>query len=385
MLDADAQFLARFAFDDYALMQAREIFLHAAGRIDGGSERIIRALPPFEGEPKFTANVVDFDSEGRKRKLITQFISCHWKPPFDDLEFLRDNHGRFDPRNRGDREGTKWKQKHQLKPSKPPEQINLGDGPANPDLAPWDLGVTHIDERFPELSRTKVVKRERKEATTKGDGRAPSSPDTSSTDDGTTCDRKTSADKVKEVLISGLGLVVPEQEEIAPDVDHSAGDRAYLRTMRLLQKIEECGMASVEFVRAATQVTYIDGVVFNVFPDDLGLEKRAWLYVDSARAFRRFALVATLKYKGKVRHLIDIQHKRENECSMLVLWGPGECKLETGFLGQALLACQKAQGANLKSLEHLSIHWGRLRHTAQDDGEDDAKRLLARIFSAEPA
>lgn len=382
MLDADARFLARFAFDDYALMQAREIFLYAAGRVDGGSERIIRALPPFEGEIKFIANVVNFESAGQQRKLITQFISCHWRPPFDDLEFLRDNDGRFDPRNRGDREDAKWKQPPPS-PSKPSEQINLGDGPANSDLAPWDLGESHIDERFPELSKIAVIKGERKEATTRADG--PQHADADATDEGTTADRKSSAEQVKEVLISGLGLLVPEKEEIATDVDGDAGDRVYHRTMQLLKKIRDCRMAQVEFIRAATQVTYIDGVVFNVFPDDLGLEKRAWLYVDAARTCRRFALVAMLQFEDRVRYLIDIQHKRENECSMLALWGgAGEVKLETGFLGHALFACQRDQGATLKSLAHLPICWGRLRHTAQDDGEEDAKRLLARIFAAEP-
>jgi hypothetical protein len=384
MLDADARFLARFAFDDYALMQAREIFLYAAGRVDGGSERTIRALPPFQGETKFTANVVKFESAGRYRRLITQFISCDWRPPFDEVEFLRDNDGRFDPRNRGDRDSSDWKQRPPPQSGKPPDKPTLGDGPAHPDLAPWDLGEPHIDERFPGLGKTKVTKRERKEATTKGSGPPKKGTGTGTTDQGTTGDRKSSADEVKEVLISGLGLLIPEKEEIATDVNAHIGDMAYLLTMRLLKKIGECAMANVEFVRAATQVTYIDGVVFNVFPDDLGLERRAWLYVDSARTFRRFALVATLQHKGQVRHLIDIQHKRENECSMLVLWSPDERELEAGFLGQALLACQKDQGANLKSLDHLPIHWGRLKHTAQDDGEEDAKRLLGRIFSAKP-
>jgi len=49
MHDADAKFIARFAFDAYALERICKIFTYAAGHRHGRGERILRALPPLQG------------------------------------------------------------------------------------------------------------------------------------------------------------------------------------------------------------------------------------------------------------------------------------------------------------------------------------------------
>lgn len=383
MLDDDARFLARFAYDEYALKQAKEIFLYAAGQTAEHGERTIRALPPFQGRTDFVANVVEFETAGHRRLLVTQFISCHWKPPFDDIEFLRDNDGRFDPNNRDQREKSKYSEIPRPEPQDPPEEVDLGEGPAQADLAPWRLRKTQIDERFPELSKVRTTKRERKDATTVS-GPQLRRYTAKSPVDGTVGDVKTSANEVAEVLISGLGQVVLPREEIATDVAVQAGDAIYQLTIELLLLIRSSGLASVDFVRATEQVVYLDGVVLNVFSDDLSVEKRSWLYVDSDRNCRRIAVIASVAKQGRVRYLIDIQHKRPNECSMLVVWDDAEAELDTGFLAQALFACQKAEGASLKTLNHLPIHWARLRHSVKQKGEAEAESLMRRIFDVRP-
>ncbi len=383
MLDADARFLARFAFDPYALMQAREVFLYAAGQTAEIGERTIRALPPFEGKTDFVANVVEFESAGRRRTLITQFISCDWRPPFDHVEFLRDNDGRFDPFDRDQREKSSWEQRVILEPKDPPENMHLGEGPANAEIAPWRLPSTQIEERFPVLSTVPAIKRERKDATTVG-GKPLIVDVPGPTVDGTVGDVRTSADEVAGVLISGLGLVMPYKEEIAADADINAGDTAYQITLNLLLMMQSEHMAHVEFIRTTDQVAYLGDVVLNVFPDDLAAEKRAWLYVDPARTYRRVALIASVERDGRTRYLIDIQHKRPKECSMLVVWDDAESDLQPGFLGHALLVCQKAEGASLKDLDHIAINWARLHHSAKQAGVAEAESLLRRTFSVGP-
>lgn len=383
MLDEDARFLARFAFDEYALKQAREVFLYAAGQTAERGERTIRALPPFQGRTDFVANVVEFESAGRRRLLVTQFISCHWKPPFDDIEFLRDNDGRFDPNNRDQREKSKYGDIPRPEPRDPPNEVNLGEGPARVDLAPWRLRGTQIDERFPELSKVRATKRERKDATTASSPRSGAHAE-ESPGEGTVGAVKTSANEVAGVLISGLGQVVLPREEIATDVAVQAGDAIYQLTIELLLMIRSCRLASVEFIRVTEQVVYLESIVLNVFPDDLSVEKRSWLYVDTDKNCRRVAVIASVAKEGRVRYLIDIQHKRPNECSMLVVWGDAEAELDAGFLGQALFACQKAEGASLKALNHLPIHWARLRHSAKQKGEAEAESLMRRIIDVRP-
>lgn len=56
--------------------------------------------------------------------------------------------------------------------------------------------------------------------------------------------------------------------------------------------------------------------------------------------------------------------------------------MSLGFLGQALLGCALAEGASLRELGHLPIGWNRLKHTAKEATEEEAKRLLKRVFSA---
>ena len=109
MLDADARFLARFAFDEYALGQAQAIFLSTAAANEPSHERRIRALPPFQGTEEVTFLGIPLGSEERPRIFVTRLLSCDWKPPFTELKWDRDNDGRSDPNKREERPPTEWK------------------------------------------------------------------------------------------------------------------------------------------------------------------------------------------------------------------------------------------------------------------------------------
>lgn len=384
-LDADARFFARFAFDRYAQFQAREIFLYAAGRRREQDSRIIRALPPYEGKTKLAANVIPIRRAFGERLLVTRLLTSDWRPPFAKLGHLRDNDGREDDGNLEEREHRAWPKNTDKPripvPGVPPEEITLTGDPASTALKPWSLEEEEINERFPELAKVPVEKLHRKEATTRGDDqpvRRVANPEGKGSVDGA----KSSADLIAQVLITGLEMMVPPKKGVADDVDPDAGDGAYRRTAALLGLLRAQHLAAVEFLVATDQAAYVDEVPCCVFPDDHDEEKTAWLYVDKEKTHRRLVLVASIEKSGRVRYIIDIQHKIANESSMVLLWNREESELPIGFLSQALHGCAEAKGASLKTVTYLGLRWNRLKHTAKKATEEEAKRLLKRVFSA---
>jgi hypothetical protein len=155
MFDADAPFMARFAFSPYAQMQAREIYLYAAGMRREDDTRTIRALPPFEGRTRLIVNAIPMDVAGSRRWLISRLISCDWRPPYTHLDYQRDNDGRRDDRNINDRTSSGWQKgdfnRSAQSPGDPPDVLTLLSKPASTELTPWGLKNSEINERFPEL------------------------------------------------------------------------------------------------------------------------------------------------------------------------------------------------------------------------------------------
>lgn len=109
MLDADARFLARFAFDNYALHQAQQIFLYASAAGSQHGERVIRAIPPFQDTVDAQFLGIGIGGPDGDRVLVTRLLQCNWKPPWSHLKWDRDNDGRYDPDNRDERDPVDWK------------------------------------------------------------------------------------------------------------------------------------------------------------------------------------------------------------------------------------------------------------------------------------
>lgn len=380
MLDADARHLAIYAFVEDAVRRAQDIFLYAAGHDSSEGGRIIRALPPFDGRMAFKAEVIDLEHAGRTRTLITRLVSCDWRLPFDRIDYLRDNDGRSSHDPDDDRPTSGWSRPRKQTGNPPPNRLSLVEGPGSRDESPWELEVEDINSRFPELSKIHANKLEPEESKTKsGAGKVlpPRPPPTQVT----VGEVRTSAALIPEALISGLRQVALPEEAIDDRADPSVADTAYLQTAELLLEIQRQHLAEVEFVRATPRVAYWNTVLLNVCPNDLGRDATAWLYVDSERTRPRLVLIASLQWEGKLRYLIDFQRKRPKECSMLVLWSVDGAELPVGYLGQALLACQKAKQVSLVGLNHLPIAWGRVRHTVSIKDIDGPVRLLQRVFA----
>ncbi len=379
MLDNDARHLAIYAFVPGALERAREIFLAASGRDAGEPTRFVRALPPFDGRVTFQAQIRKRERAGCARTLITQLVSCDWRLPFDRIEFRRDNDGVRAKDSDPNRPVSRWNRSRREEIPPPPNGLTLVRGPGNRDETPWQLTSEDINARFPKQSRIITKKLEREETETRS-GRAEPSPLRPPASLGTTGEVRTSAESIAEALIAGLKQAIVSEAMIDTAVDPRAGDAAYLQTAELLLDMQRRHLAEVEFICASPKIAYWKSVLLNVCPNDLGCDASAWLYVDPERTKPRLVLIASIRWEGRVRYIIDFQRKRPRECSMLVLWNEEEAELPVGYLGQALLACQKARQVTLVGLEHLPITWGRLRHKASLEGDGAADRFLVRLF-----
>lgn len=173
MLDADARFIARFAFDKFALHQAQQIFLYACNLEPSPyGERYIRALPPFEGDVLVKYHCRSISTETRQRTLVTRLLQCHCTPPFSELMWDRDNDGRPDPSNRKERDPVRWAPPlHAAKPSEEPDPppSSLADTPPSEFCAPSRLKEAEITERFPDLGAIPAEKLPQENTTTRAD------------------------------------------------------------------------------------------------------------------------------------------------------------------------------------------------------------------------
>jgi len=381
-LDIDAPFLARFAFDPYALKQAQLIFKYAAGHLPSQhGDRVVRALPPISGPVKLRATIVPIHTGSHERALITKIHSCDWGAPFSSLEHDRDNDGRFNPK---DREGKPRSKRRRcavdVPPEPPPEDLTLSAGAPSSNVRRWALEDEEIADRFPELAKIPVVKAPQtrtKTAGTTGKLRVlnPSGGKGS-------VERPTSSnDVIAPVLIQGIEDMARSPSALADDVDAGPPDAPHRVTMGLLRTMAAKSLATVEFLRVTEHYALVDGAALCVFPAEICGLSSAWLYLDKEKTHRRMAVVASVEKQGETRYLIDIQQRREHECSMIVCWSGTEAELPAEYLHRAINACAEAKGASLRSADYLELSWNRLKHTATSVDEAEAKYLLGRIFA----
>lgn len=384
MLDADARFLARFAFDPYALQQAQHIYLAsaAAGPNVIHSERLLRALPPLQGRTQMRIYHINLDN--KDRILVTRILSCDWKPPFTELEWDRDNDGRFDPNNREQREESPWMPK--MSPLRTPEETTpgyLADRPPSNDASPFKLSEQEISERFPALVEVPARKCEQKDTTTRssGDRKKRFLTDVFR---GSVIDGQSSRTMINRTTIEALQQSPKRPSEQTTEVDVTTGEEEYLRTLALLKRIDAENHARVDYHTVTESHAVADGVSFCVFPSEIDAKRKAWLFVDEERTLRRMALVASVSTGTRTRYLIELQHKVKGECSTLILWTDDEGSICDGILAHLLMDCAYKGAATLVHAGQFGVTWGRLRHTHPNDPTDAPRHYLARILAAAP-
>jgi len=382
MLDSDARYIARFAFDKYALTQAQEIFLHAAAIGRSGENRIIRATPPFVGISNLEFLAIPVTSRaGHERMLVTRFLSCDWAPPWTELRWDRDNDGRFDPKNREEREEMKL---HALlsppDPDEAPDALS-SNAPSRPTV-PFRIREEEICERFPELHKSRAEKMPQENTTARAD-----KPEwrhlAKEAFPGSVIEGSSSEELVGRAIIEGLDHAQQIPKKHTTDVDGLVGRQERMIVVDLLKRIHDEGWAVVQFLVVTPYAALLDDLEVNVFPEEVDGKQPAWLFMDVDKTMLRTAVLAKIDRGGRSRYILELQQKRHGECATLVIWDRDERKVAPGLLSLLILQCAELGGAKLR-VDYLGgvVQWGKLKHCELESNSALAKRYLEKIFLA---
>ena len=382
MLDADARFLARFAFDDYALKQAQQIHLSAAAAVNNGYERLIYALPPFEGYCNIEFLYIDLSAHAPGRVLITRLLSCDWAPPFSELAYDRDNDGRAIEENREERPPVDYQPKFYEAPSDRSDDgtIVLSKTAPSTHSPPTHLRESEIAERFPELARTEPQKLPQEGAKARSKLKEWKSIMTDAYK-GSVVEGHSSGDYVGRTIIEGLEARPEKVPQAVKDIDPNVGQEGYLAVLKLLRALNNEKLATVQFLTVLEDYSIQHETTFNVFPEEMDGKRKAWLFTDDEKNFRRMVLVAEVVMQERVRYIIELQERRQVGCSTLVAWNKNERSVPPGLISVLVMDCAKEEGTTLTSAEYLNINWKRLHHTHDEDISEGAKNFLTRAFT----
>lgn len=384
MLDADALFLARFAFDEYALKQAQEIYLFAAKREE--KDGVIKALPPFQGNVKMAYLYTTLNNSRVESRYVTQLLQCNWKPPFSSLRWDRDNDGR-------PAEVEKEKKPPRTKPgliinteSDDPKKPKLGGTPATSNTTTTHLKEQEIIDRFPELQKTPAIKLPHTHYKTR---RTKKCRQLFIEAYGySTINPTASKEIIGKAVIEG-GIEKDPNPDSSSDIDPTIGQKNYLDVLHYLKKIQSEKLAFVNFITVLETQSVVEEVEFNVSPTHIHEKRRSWLYADYEKTKRRLILLAEITFENKTRYIIELQERLDKVNSTLIFWEEfSNAKILRDSLHKILMCCIEAGGTSLKSDSRTTIQWGRRSHTIKypdNNGFDQIKasrHFLEKIFSS---
>lgn len=392
MLDVDAVHLARFAFDAYALQCAQDVFLAAAGRTTPTSgevdpTRLVRALPPFEQDDvMFTVQGVRLNGRSRGSRILALRIdACAFTARFAHLTFSRDNDGRADRAQTPERKPRPHRPVFIDPTTTKPEQLArlLKRTPARGQVPVQRLKLRAPKSRMPWIDAIRVEKVQRPPAKTRATGRMPIEMPPSSDGSVLPPDPQGNA-AVDRVMIEGdRPIHRKEAADAGASADQiAASNRRVIEGLLELQRLNE---AKVEFIALPSRrQELLHGQTANAFVQRAGTRSE-WALIYASTGQARLAAVAEVRDKsGRVRYVIEIQHKKIDECSTLIVWRDNDPRLDAArVLAAALDCCEEERGANLDGTMRIGLKWRRRRHT--ESGVDlsvEAKRLHTFIFDA---
>lgn len=364
MLDADARFLARFAFDEYALKQAQEIILSAANQDPRYGDRLIRARPPFQDTVKcnFVCRLLDDCEDGRI--LMTRLVSCDWKPNFMELHWDRDNDGRTDPDKREERDPANWAPSFLPVPDEKAKEIERLRDSAPALNVPIRLRESEISKRFPELDKVPAQKLPVSGSKTRADA-TNWEPIMYQAYQGSVVEGRSSSQCITRAIIEGLEMLTPVRQEETDEVDAFFGDEDMWDVLRWLRELAEDHHSRREiiFLTVLSHFSYVEGVPVNVFPEEIDGKHGTWLYMDAEMTKRRMAMIARVQEGKLVFYIIELQRKFYGECPTLVVQAEQGGDIPNGVLAALLMDCARQQAAKLRSAKLFSLNWGRVRHS----------------------
>lgn len=384
MLDADAKFLARFAFDPYALKQAQEIFLRTAAIGNKRSERMIHALPPFNTRAEFKFLCRNLPSNNGLRLFVTRIIQCDWKPPFKELKWDRDNDGRLDKSNRDKRPISNMPAGALSTPDQnmPAPSTLAEEAPSGPGL-PSRMSESEISERFPELGKIPAIKLPQSDTKTRSEPKNWRA-FMNEAYQGSVINGQSSGQLIGRTVIEGIEKRQNPHPTTTDDIDPHIGSDAYLQILDLILAIRDKGLARVEFLLVLEEFARVRDIEFNVYPGELDGRKKASLYSDHENKHRRLAFLARVECEGLPRYILELQQRESQKISTLIMWDQSGADLPKGALMLMLLDCAHKGTATLTSASDLGISWARLHHTFESEASKTAEHYLNRIFAASP-
>lgn len=381
MLDADVPMLACFAFDGYARLQARSMYLYSAP--EGENRGILAARPPISEvvELTFISKVVE--GEVGPIEVVSRILSCDWNPPYKHLIWRRE-HDSHEDQGDLDEESEEGTLPRKVPLPNDGDTYSLLDRPSSQSLLPKEVIEEELNRRFPRFEQTPVVRSSnpRRTGSNKQETKAVFVP----VDEASTMDATNSEEKVNRAHIvrNNNGL----QVEPIPTAEIPGDD--YEDILKLLKIIGDLKLANVEFLELLSNYTVHDEVLFNVYPTQHDERQRAWLYSDEMMTKSRVILVARIRWEGRIRYVFELQRRALRKNSTLLVWQKeSDNKPVAGYILHDICFEYAAAGAaTLKSSDSLGVSWARKTHTPRlseldtSEHERAAARLLERIFSA---
>lgn len=381
MLDADAKFIARFAFDKYALQEAQQVFLRLA-KAGPSQERMINALPPIAEAVKLRFTYCPTE---KNRCLVTRIHQCRCVAPFTHLYWDRDNDGRYDPDNRWERSPMDWSPNFvDISSTNAETPDALADQSASLPTPPARLREAEIAERFPGLAEIPAEKLPQSD--TKSRSGATDWRTLLFEENGySVVDGNSSKELIGPAIIEAASGGAQMRERQTSDIDPTVGEKGYLHIFQLLRLIASEGLANVSYEVVLDTYAEAAGTIVNVMPRHIDFTCRAWLFVDEARSAPRFVAVAKVVESDKTKYLIEFQARTVgNKPSTLVLWHPEHEDIDILLIRELILECGRSAEASLADAKFYGLAWGRLKHSTEGRDISAARHYLRRVFSAKP-
>jgi|GEM_PF-2460350 hypothetical protein len=376
----DARHLAMLLFDDYALEAAQSIYQHRDPKGREAKKWPIRATPPIKGKVKLKLKGRYFGN----RLVVTEIIKCGWTPPFDHLEWERDN--RSSPSEPGTISSGPSRR---LIDVDSPEKIS--DEPGDRRTVPSEVRQTYLGHRFPRLKAVSLKRSPR-----------PNHSDSEKT--GARYFRETVPTKEASTALGGSGpskrrAEVRGPEESPPDSSRQQrelenvqleakdiNDQCVSSALMLLEA-HNSDLARVDFLNPGFARTTLlsgeDRIPLCLLPSIIDNKEKAWLFSDKPKLRQRAALIARVEFHGEVRFVFELQKRMNQNISTTLIWREPHCEIQEGLLEELLpliAGPTTSLERTLFTTQH-NLQWGRCRHKSLSGTKiQRAEEFLNRLF-----
>lgn len=374
----DARHLAMLLFDDYALEATQSIYQHRDPEGRKAKRWALRAIPPIRGKVKLKLKGRYYGS----RLVVAEIIKCGWIPPFDHLEWERDNrsststHGTANP-------GPA----RTLIDVDSPEKIS--DEPGDRRTVPSEVRQVYLGHRFPRLKAVSLKRSPRPDPSDK---------------EGARYARETVPTKEASTALGGSGPSKRRAEVTGPEESppEPAKNQRELENVQLEAKDinDQCvssalmllnahnnDLAWVDFLNPGFAKTTLQSgenhIPLCLLPSIIDKKEKAWLFSDEPKLRQRAALIARVEFRGEVRFVFELQKRMTQNISTALIWRGPHSEIQNWLLEELLLLIAGST-ASTERVQFTTAHrlqLGRCKHKALSGTElQRAEEFLNRLF-----